>query len=336
MHVTHPSGFGHDTGSMHPERPARLRAATAGVEGAGVEVVAVTAVPLTAEELAVAHEPEYVDAIRRFCASGGGHLDPDTLASTGSWEAALAAAGAGPTAVSHLAAGFDGAAFVSVRPPGHHALSNRAMGFCLFNNVAVTAARLRDGGERVAIVDWDVHHGNGTQRIFYSDPDVLYISMHQAAFYPFEGDIDEIGEGAGLGTTLNIPFPAFTAGDVYLPAFDDLVVPALRAFAPDWVLVSAGFDAHARDPLAELRLVESDYAYLAAALREISDPGRLVLFLEGGYHLPAIRDSVAAVVRSLCGEEAAAGPSPFESPLESHRVAERVRIALAGRVPGVD
>lgn len=335
LHVTHPSGFNHDTGSLHPERPARLRAAEAGVVNSGLEVESVTAQPLTADDLAVAHDPDYVEAIRRFCASGGGHLDPDTLASEGSWEAALAAAGAGPTAVTRLSDGFDGPAFISVRPPGHHAMSNRAMGFCLFNNIAITASRLRDRGERVAILDWDVHHGNGTQRIFYEEPDVLYVSLHQGNFYPFEGEVDEIGHGPGRGSTVNIPLPAFTAGEVYLRAFEEIAMPVIRGFAPDWILVSSGFDAHAHDPLAELRLVEADYAHMARALTTILDPRRLVAFLEGGYHLPAIRDSVTAVVRSLAGEEVDAEPSPFESPPGSLEALLRIRAALTGRVVGL-
>lgn len=336
LHVTHPSGLDHDTGLYHPERPARLKAAAEGVRNAGVSVEEIEAVPLRPEELTVVHEGAYVDAIRRFCASGGGHLDADTHVSAGSWEAAVAAAGAGPVAVRRLSDGFDGPALVAVRPPGHHALPDRAMGFCLFNNVAITAARLRDGGERVAILDWDVHHGNGTQSIFYSDPGILYVSLHQSPFYPYEGEAGEVGEGEGKGTTLNVPLPAFTAGDVYREAFARFVRPVMEAFAPDWVLVSAGFDAHARDPLAELRLTEDDYAYLARELAAMVPASRIVAFLEGGYHLPAIRDSVTAVVQSLMGVEGEWSPSEYRSPPEAHLSLERLQGALRGRVIGLD
>lgn len=336
LHVTHPSGLEHDTGPLHPERPARLRAAAAGVAAARVDVEEVEAEPLDPNDLLVVHDSSYVHAIRRFCAAGGGSLDPDTPVSPGSWSAAVAAAGAGPTAVARLADGFDGPAFVSVRPPGHHALANRAMGFCLFNNVAVTAARLRDQGMRVAIVDWDVHHGNGTQAMFLTEATVLYASIHQFPFYPYEGGAGEIGVGEGRGTTLNIPLPALTAGDVYLTAFREIVLPSLRVFSPDWVLISSGFDAHARDPLAEMRLTEADFAVMARVITEIVPPNRIVAFLEGGYHLPAIRDSVTAVVRSLVGEETvSAEPSPFQSPPESHRLLDQVRRSLEGRVVGV-
>jgi acetoin utilization deacetylase AcuC-like enzyme len=231
--------------------------------------------------------------------------------------------------------GFDGPAFISVRPPGHHATTNQAMGFCLFNNIAVTAARLRDDGNRVAIVDWDVHHGNGTQGMFLGDPAVLYVSIHQFPFYPHEGSVAEVGRGDGVGTNLNIPVPAFTAGDVYLTAVREIVIPALRAFAPDWLLVSSGFDAHAHDPLAELRLVEADYGTFAQLVTAVVPPRRTLAFLEGGYHLPALRDSVAAVVRGLVGEPVDAKPSPFTSPPESYRYLEEVRKALEGRVVGV-
>ena len=335
LHVTHPSGFDHDTGLYHPERPARLKAAAEGLRQSGVAVEEVTAIPLEPADLAIVHDPVYIEAVRRFCEAGGGDLDPDTHASPGSWAAAVAAAGAGPTAVERLTAGFGGPAIVTVRPPGHHALRNRAMGFCFFNNVAITAARLRDAGQRVAIVDWDVHHGNGTQEAFYRDPDVLYVSVHQSPFYPFEGMASEVGEGDGAGTVLNVPLPAFTAGDVYRRAYEELVIPALTAFRPDWILVSCGFDAHAQDPLAELRLVEADYAFLAAALPKIVPADRIVVFLEGGYHLPAIRDSMAAVARALVGEVSLSDPSPYQSPPDAHRVVERVASVVRGRVVGL-
>lgn len=331
MHVTHRSGFEHETGTLHPERPARLRAAHAGVAAADVDTETIESEPIDPDDLTVVHDPAYVDAIRRFCADGGGHLDADTVVGPRSWVAALAAAGAGPVAVEKLRDGFDGPAYITVRPPGHHALADQAMGFCLFNNVAVTAARLKEGGERVAIVDWDVHHGNGTQSIFYEEPDVLYASIHQSPFYPYEGSVAEVGESAGSGATVNIPLPAFTAGDVYLEAFSRIVMPKLESFAPEWLLVSCGFDAHAHDPLAELRLVESDYAAMARMLAATAPLDRILVFLEGGYHLPAIRDSSKAVIRALLGHDDGLEPSPHLSPDESWRALDRARVTHGAR-----
>ena len=183
-----------------------------------------------------------------------------------------------------------------MRPPGHHAQWDQAMGFCLFNNVAVTAAYLTGMGERVAIVDWDVHHGNGTQNTFYSDERVLYLSIHQAGIYPGTGSGGELGEGRGEGTNLNIAVPAGTGGEFYRQACVELAVPVLEQFEPDWILVSAGYDAHAADPLAGLMLVEADYGFMAQTLASLIAEGRAVIFLEGGYDLAALEGSARATV----------------------------------------
>lgn len=302
LYVTHASFLHHDTGKGHPERPARLQAVDEGVAAAGVGVERLDAPPIEPTALSPVHDQGYVEAVRRFCVAGGGHLDPDTVAGAATWEAALRAAGAGPAAASALRQGVAPAALLAVRPPGHHALRNRAMGFCVFNNIAVTAELLARQGEKVAIVDWDVHHGNGTQDSFADRSDILYLSLHQFPFYPGGGWMDETGHGAGAGHVINLPFPAGTAGDVYRAAFDRVVGPVLGAFRPDWVLVSAGFDAHHSDPLAELDLASSDYAYMAALLAASTPPGRLMFFLEGGYDLVALTASVAATLRGSAGE----------------------------------
>jgi acetoin utilization deacetylase AcuC-like enzyme len=328
----------HHTGRRHPERPERLEAALNGIAGAGLGDALVEFEPrlVTADELALAHEWLYVEALERFCASGGGPIDADTVASTGSFDAALRAAGAGPDAVGRLRAREGESAFLAVRPPGHHALVARAMGFCLFNNVAVTAACLAAEGERVMIVDWDAHHGNGTQDLFYERSDVCYVSMHQFPFYPGTGTLTETGEGAGLGTTINLPFPAGTGGDAYRAAFDEVVVPAAERFGPTWVLISAGFDAHRDDPLTDLGLTAGDYADLTKRTMELCPPGRRIAFLEGGYDLDALGRSVAACVASLAGvrhlPEPVSGGGPGGD--AALRVVDAVAGMHLGEVPG--
>ena len=258
----------HDTPAWHPEHHARLEAALAGIAAAGLtDATEVRDAPAaTVEDLALVHDPRYIDAVRSFCEAGGGDLDGDTVAGPGSYTAAGRAAGAVLAAVDALRAGETDLAFAAARPPGHHAVRDRAMGFCLFNNAAVAAARIAAGGERVAIVDWDVHHGNGTQDIFYDDPRVLYVSTHESPLYPGTGRLRETGSASAPRTTLNLPFAAGTRGDTYRQAFDEVVVPVVEAFEPDWLLVSAGFDAHRDDPLAGIELTAADYADLALRL----------------------------------------------------------------------
>jgi acetoin utilization deacetylase AcuC-like enzyme len=303
----------HDPGPGHPERVARLGAVADGVRTAGIDdaIAALEPRDATFDELCRVHEAGLLDRLEQLSARGGGRIDADTAASAGSWDAARRAAGAGIAASEALERGDGTAAFLGVRPPGHHATGNRPMGFCLLNNVAVAAAALRARGDRVVIVDYDAHHGNGTQDIFWTDPDVLYVSLHEWPLYPGTGRLDEIGGPGGEGATCNVPLPAGATGDVYLRAFDDVIGPAAERFAPDWVLVSAGFDAHRADPLTGLALSSGDYALLAArAVALAPTPGRTIVFLEGGYDLDAIRDCVAATLPVLVGEPA----TPSEQP----------------------
>ena len=304
LFLSHPRFWDHDSGRGHPERPTRLDAVRRGAERAGVLEALVPVEPraATPEELGAVHPAAYVAAIEQFCATGGGNLDPDTHVGIHSSEAARLAAGAGLDAIERLDAGEADAAFCAVRPPGHHARPARAMGFCLFNNVAVAAATLANRGERVLVVDYDAHHGNGTQEAFYDDPRVTYVSFHEWPLYPGTGSLDETGGHEARGTTINVPLPAGATGDVYLRGIDDLVDPFVESWRPTWVLVSAGFDAHWRDPLTGLELSSADFGDLTARLVSLAPPGRRLVFLEGGYDLEGVADSAGAALAALLGE----------------------------------
>ena len=295
----------HDTGSGHPERPSRLAAAHDGLVEAGLSD-AIVAVPVSAAPQSAVdrvHDAGYLAITQRRCERGPGHLDADTPIGPGSWDTALTAAGAGLAAAAALRAGEGEAALVLVRPPGHHATFHQGMGFCLINNIAVLARHLTDAGERVLIVDWDVHHGNGTQDIFWDDPAVLFVSSHQFPHYPGTGLVEETGGPGAPGATINLPLPAGATGDVVMGFLDDVVAPAAELHRPDWVLISAGFDAHRADPLADLSLTAGDFADLTTRVARFAPgPGRVVAFLEGGYDLRALAASVGASAAALLGE----------------------------------
>lgn len=334
--VSHPACERHLTGPGHPERPERLRAVRAAIEDSGLtDGVRFEEAPAVSRDLLDAvHHRDYVARIEAIAAQGGGWLDADTRVGRESASAASFAAGAAQYAVEALCAGKASRAFVAVRPPGHHALPDRGMGFCLFNNAAIaaTAAR-RAGRQRVMIVDWDVHHGNGTQTVFWRDPAVLTVSLHQEFWYPGTGTLDEVGEGPGEGFCVNVPLPAETGDGGYEEGFAEVVLPLAAAFKPDLVIISAGYDAHFADPLGGMVLTSCGFGRMARMVDEAAQAqgAPLVAILEGGYDLDALGASVVVTLEALTGRSAWRTPRE-EAPREAPPAVVRARLRDARRV----
>jgi acetoin utilization deacetylase AcuC-like enzyme len=311
--VTDRSYLKHFAGRSHPDSPERIAVMIEMVENLKRDQLEVRAPrPATREEIALCHRPDFIDRVERTANLDRFDFDPDTHTSRDSYATALLAAGGVLTAVETVLDGAAENAFALVRPPGHHALPGRAMGFCFFNNVAISAEWLirHKGLRRVMVIDWDLHHGNGTQDIFYDSPEVLYASTHQFPHYPGTGSIQEVGAGEGLGYTVNAPLPAELGDAEYLRVFDEMLMPIGRAFKPEFILVSAGFDCHWRDPLGEMQVTESGFQQMMRRIKRLAAEcckGKVVASLEGGYNLEALANSGAAVIDEL-------GREPDERP----------------------
>ncbi|MCC7307723.1 MAG: histone deacetylase [Acidobacteria bacterium] len=306
--VHHPIYEKHDTGPGHPETPERYRTVIEALKSDGPlwsSIIEITPEKAGQGVVQAAHTKEHFRRIENAAANGIDRLDADTIISMASFDAALFAAGGAITAVDAIMQGEADNAFVAARPPGHHATAERAMGFCLFNNVAVAARYAQNKYKeinRVAIIDWDVHHGNGTQGIFYSDPSVFFFSMHQYPWYPGTGSRGETGQGKGLGTTLNVPMKAFTKARDQRSTFESAIEEIASKATPDIIFISAGFDAHLADPLGQLQLEDTDFAALTRVVKDWAAEacaGRIVSCLEGGYNLQTLGDTVRSHVAEL-------------------------------------
>ncbi len=344
--ITHASYAEHATGE-HPECPDRWRRADALLRelaetpGEALDFVAPT--PIAADDLQLVHPAEHAETIRAFCAAGGGRIDDDTVACPASYDVALLAAGGAVEGVRRVIDGPARQAAVLCRPPGHHALAAETMGFCFFNNAALAArfAQARRGLGRVLIVDWDLHHGNGTEAIVYDDPTVMYLSTHQHPNWPGTGAPTDVGAGAGIGYTANVRLPMGAGDRAYQQAFTEVFRPLVAAFAPELVIVSAGYDAHWRDPLGRMGLTVAGFADLTREVQAWADAtaqGRLVLLMEGGYDLDALAQSLAGSLQALRGADYPdpLGPSPYPEPLRDVEAAiAATQAALAPHWPSL-
>jgi acetoin utilization deacetylase AcuC-like enzyme len=303
--VIDPEYLKHEPGEFHPERPERIRALLDLAEKLDKNRFQILPPKAASRsDLESCHGADYVKLVESTSKTNHYALDGDTITSRDSFGVGLLAVGGFLRLIDSIAAGESQNGFALVRPPGHHALKNRAMGFCLFNTIAIGAQHLKNayGAKRVMIMDWDVHHGNGTQDSFYEDPSVLFISTHQFPYYPGTGAVNEVGLNAGEGYTINIPLPAGCGDAEYMRVFYDVVVPAAKKFEPEWILVSAGFDPHRRDPLGGMEVTEAGFAGMACLLLELADQytgGKIAFLLEGGYDLAALNHSVAAVLKAM-------------------------------------
>ena len=339
--IDDPRYLDHEAPTGHPERPERLSAVGQALEAFDAGILRRLPEPADPAAILRIHAREHLEAVRAACLAGRGNLDADTYVSTASFDTALLASGGAAQMARQVARGEARSGFAIVRPPGHHAEHGRAMGFCLFNNVAVAARVLQEeeGLERILVVDWDVHHGNGTQHSFEEDPSVLFVSTHQFPFYPGTGDFRECGRGAGEGTTLNIPMPAGCGDAEYTGALQRLLVPAARAYRPEIILVSCGFDAHRADPLASMEISASGFLQMTRTLRALAEElcgGRIGFVLEGGYAPTSLFEGTTSLLQGLLETAPAETGFPEAEIPEGtrlRRIVDQVRAVHGSRYP---